>query len=138
MRLLCSTSAFRRMRMSQVFFNPVATLLRVPVTQRLSAGPTALRRINMQTTEIIADNQVGDSEPLLKSYTVLIADEHPIVREGLATMINRRPDMRVVAEAANGREAVEKFVAHSPDVALLELRMPFMDGIQTVISIREK
>jgi two-component system NarL family response regulator len=126
------------MRMSPVFFNPVATLLRVPVTQRLSAGPTALRRINMQTTEIIADNQVGDSEPLLKSYTVLIADEHPIVREGLATMINRRPDMRVVAEAANGREAVEKFVAHSPDVALLELRMPFMDGIQTVISIREK
>jgi two-component system NarL family response regulator len=87
----------------------------------------------MQTTEIIVDNQVGDSEPLLKSYTVLIADEHPIVREGLATIINRRPDMRVVAEAANGREAVEKFVAHSPDVALLELRMPLMDGIQTVI-----
>ena len=126
------------MRMSPALFNPVATLLRVPVTQRLSVGPTTLRRINMQNTEIIVDNQVGDSEPLRKSYTVLIADEHPIVREGLATMINRRPDMRVVAEAANGREAVEKFVAHSPDVALLELRMPLMDGIQTVISIREK
>jgi two-component system NarL family response regulator len=92
----------------------------------------------MQTTEIIVDNQVGNSEPLLKSYKVLIADEHPIVREGLATMINRRPDMRVVAEAANGREAVEKFLAYSPDVALLELRMPLMDGIQAVISICEK
>ena len=71
----------------------------------------------MQTTKTTVNDQVEDHEPLLEPDTVLIADQHPVGREGLATMINRRPDMRVVAEAANGREAVEKFVAHSPDVA---------------------
>src|ERR1700761_4364835 len=89
----------------------------------------------MQTTTISANDTVGDSESLFTKYTVLIADEHPIVREGLATLINRRSDMRVVAEAANGREAVDKFIAHSPDIALLELRLPLMDGVEAVISI---
>jgi two-component system NarL family response regulator len=77
----------------------------------------------------------GSSASLLEAYTVLIADDLPIVREGLATLINRRSDMRVVAEAANGREAVEKFIAHSPDIALLELRLPLMDGVEAIISI---
>jgi two-component system NarL family response regulator len=92
----------------------------------------------MQTTKIMVNDTVPDSESLLKVYTVLIADDHPIVREGLATLINRRSDMRVVAEAADGREAVEKFVAYSPDIALLELRLPLMDGVETVMSICEK
>ncbi len=92
----------------------------------------------MQTTKIMVDDTVWESESLLKVYTVLIADDHPIVREGLATLINRRSDMRVVAEAADGREAVEKFVAYSPDIALLELRLPLMDGVETVMAIREK
>jgi DNA-binding NarL/FixJ family response regulator len=69
---------------------------------------------------------------------VLIADDLPIVREGLARLINSRSDMQVVAEAANGREAVDKFITHSPDIALLELRLPLMDGVQAVISICER
>jgi two-component system, NarL family, response regulator len=89
----------------------------------------------MQITKIMANDTVRDSGSLLKVYTVLIADDHPIVREGLATLINRRSDMRVVAQAANGQEAVEKFIAHSPDIALLELRLPLMDGVEAVISI---
>jgi DNA-binding NarL/FixJ family response regulator len=89
----------------------------------------------METNKIFAKNTMRDSEPLLKVCTVLIADHHPIVREGLAALINRRSDMRVVAEAANGREAVEKFIVHSPDIALLEFRMPLMDGVEAVISI---
>jgi two-component system NarL family response regulator len=92
----------------------------------------------MQTAKIMVNDTVRDSESLLKVYTVLIADDHPIVREGLATLINRRSDMRVVAEAADGREAVEKFVAYCPDIALLELRLPLMDGVETVMSICEK
>ena len=68
---------------------------------------------------------------------VLIADDHPLVREGLVAVIDRQSDMRVVAEAGNGREAVEKFVEVRPDVALLDLRMPIMDGIEAVMSIYE-
>lgn len=70
--------------------------------------------------------------------SVLIADDHLVVREGLAALINRRPDMTVIAEASNGREAVELFLLHRPDVALLDLRMPEMDGVDVIIAIREQ
>jgi two-component system NarL family response regulator len=69
---------------------------------------------------------------------VLIADEHPIVREGLIAVINRASDMQVVAEASNGDEAAEKYLELAPDVALLELRLPNMDGVETVTSICAK
>ena len=92
----------------------------------------------MQTTQMITRDTADSSASLHEVNTVLIADHHPVVREGLATLINRRSDMRVVAEAANGREAVEKFLAHSPDIALLELRLPIMDGVEAVMSICEK
>jgi len=72
------------------------------------------------------------------SLTVLVADDHPVVREGLITIINRQPDMHVIAEAANGREAVDRFVAQRPDVALIDLRMPGIDGVEAVIEIWEK
>ncbi len=73
-----------------------------------------------------------------RPLTILIADDHPMVREGLSAVINRQSEMRVVAEAGNGHEAVEKFVALRPDVALLDLRMPMMDGIEAVMSIYER
>jgi two-component system NarL family response regulator len=92
----------------------------------------------MKTTQIMTHDTAESSASLPEVLTVLIADDHPVVREGLATLINRRSDMRVVAEAANGREAVEKFLAHSPDIALLELRLPIMDGVESVMSICEK
>ena len=69
---------------------------------------------------------------------VLVADDHPVVREGLAALINRRPDMAVVAEASTGQEAVEQFLLHRPDVALLDLRMPEMDGVEVIAAIREQ
>jgi two-component system, NarL family, response regulator len=70
--------------------------------------------------------------------TVLVADDHPVVREGLTAVINRQQDMHVIAQAANGREAVDRFLAECPDVALIDLRMPGMDGIEAVIKICEK
>jgi two-component system, NarL family, response regulator len=70
--------------------------------------------------------------------TILIADDHPVVREGLIAVIKRQSDMRVIAEARNGQEAVEMFFAQRPDVSLLDLRMPLMDGIEVVMSIRER
>lgn len=73
-----------------------------------------------------------------KSFTVLVVDDHPVVREGLIALINRCPEMRVIGEASNGQEAVEQFLAQRPDIALLDLRMPIMGGIEAVTAIREK
>ena len=67
---------------------------------------------------------------------ILIADDHPVVREGLAAMIERRPDMTVVAEAATGREAVAAYRAAQPDVVLMDLRMPDMTGVEAIGAIR--
>jgi two-component system NarL family response regulator len=71
-------------------------------------------------------------------FTLLVADDHPVVREGVVSLISRQTDMTVIAEANNGREAVEKFLAYLPNVCLLDLRMPEMDGIEAAIAIREK
>lgn len=59
---------------------------------------------------------------------VMLADDHPIVCLGLATMIDSQPDMTVVAQAGNGREAVEMFELNTPDVTLMDLRMPDKTG----------
>ncbi|HET7077103.1 MAG TPA: response regulator transcription factor [Chloroflexia bacterium] len=67
---------------------------------------------------------------------VLIADDHPVVREGVAAMIERRPDMTVVGEAATGREAVAAYRAARPDVVLMDLRMPDMTGVEAIGAIR--
>lgn len=67
---------------------------------------------------------------------VLIADDHVTVREGLAAIIGRQPDMSMVAEAATGKEAVELWQHHRPDVGLLDLRMPELDGILALSAIR--
>ncbi|BAC89624.1 response regulator transcription factor [Gloeobacter violaceus] len=69
---------------------------------------------------------------------ILIADDHPVVRQGLAAMIDRQAAMRVVAEAADGREAVTRYREHLPDVALMDLRMPAMDGVEAIVAIRSE
>jgi len=67
---------------------------------------------------------------------VLIADDHSVVREGLVSLIGRRADMAVVGEASNGREAVDLWKKHQPDVTLLDLRMPELDGVGAIKEIR--
>ena len=67
---------------------------------------------------------------------VLIADDHVTVREGLAAMIGRQSDMRVVGEATDGRAAVGQWRKHRPDVTLLDLRMPALDGVAALEQIR--
>jgi two-component system, NarL family, response regulator len=69
---------------------------------------------------------------------VVIADDHPIVREGLGALVNSQQDMKVVGEAANGKQAVEQFFLRSPDVMLLDLRMPEMDAVEAMDAILEK
>jgi two-component system NarL family response regulator len=70
------------------------------------------------------------------SLRVLVADDHPVVRVGLTTIVNAQPGMTVVGEARNGREAIELYRAHRPDVLLLDLRMPVLSGLDAVQAIR--
>jgi len=69
---------------------------------------------------------------------VLVADDHVTVLEGLVAIIGRQADMTVVAQASNGREAVDLWQKHHPDVALLDLRMPLLDGVRVIEEIRRK
>jgi DNA-binding NarL/FixJ family response regulator len=69
---------------------------------------------------------------------ILIADDHPVVRNGLRGAVASEPDIEVCAEASNGREAVERAVRESADVVLMDLRMPEMDGVQAIASLREQ
>jgi DNA-binding NarL/FixJ family response regulator len=73
-----------------------------------------------------------------KKIRVLIADDHVTVLEGLAAMIGRQPDMVVVAEAADGREAIDLWITHRPEVTLLDLRMPKLDGVGAIEEIRKR
>jgi two-component system NarL family response regulator len=74
----------------------------------------------------------------VERISVLIADDHVTVREGLAAIIGRQPDMVVAGEAAHGRDAVELWRKHHPDVALLDLRMPVLDGVGAIEEIRRQ
>ncbi|MHB9106284.1 MAG: response regulator [Armatimonadota bacterium] len=71
-----------------------------------------------------------------KPLKMLIVDDHPVVREGLAALIDSSTDMTVVATASNGREAVEQYLQYLPDVTLMDLRMPEMDGVDAITAIR--
>jgi DNA-binding NarL/FixJ family response regulator len=71
-----------------------------------------------------------------KPITILIVDDHPLLREGIAAVIQGEADMLVVAEACNGREAIELFNTHHPDITLMDLMMPEMDGVVATEAIR--
>ena len=67
---------------------------------------------------------------------ILVADDHPIVREGVAALVGGQPDLSIVGQASNGREAIQLFRAHHPDVVLMDLQMPEMNGLDALIAIR--
>jgi DNA-binding NarL/FixJ family response regulator len=66
---------------------------------------------------------------------ILVVDDHPLLRQGIASLIADEPDMSLVAEAANGREAIQQFRAHRPDVTLMDLQMPEMNGLDAMMTI---
>jgi len=69
---------------------------------------------------------------------VLVADDHPLLRDGIAALLLNQPDLQLVAEASNGSEAIDAFRRHHPDVTLMDLQMPEMNGLDTILTIREE
>ena len=68
---------------------------------------------------------------------ILAVDDHPLLRDGIASVIEGQADMQLVAEAANGREAVDVCLLHRPDITLMDIQMPVMNGIDATVAIRE-
>src|ERR1700730_7778982 len=69
---------------------------------------------------------------------ILAVDDHPIVRQGIAGLISIQSDMVLVGEASNGRDAIQQFRTHHPDITLMDLQMPTMNGIDSLIAIRNE
>ena len=73
-----------------------------------------------------------------KTIRILAADDHPLLREGIVSLIANQPDLVLVGEASTGREAIEKHRSLRPDVTLMDLQMPDIHGIDAIMSIREE
>src|SRR5512146_1997261 len=80
--------------------------------------------------------QMGAAPVRPPAIRVLIAEDHTVVRNGLVSIINQQDDMHIVAEAGNGREVVALWRQHRPDVTLMDLRMPELDGVTAIYEIR--
>ena len=76
-------------------------------------------------------------DKLVEKIKVMVVDDHPLMRVGVASIVNARSDMTVVAQAGTGEEAVTLFFKHKPDVTLMDLRLPGMSGVDSIRSIRE-
>jgi DNA-binding NarL/FixJ family response regulator len=74
----------------------------------------------------------------LSPIRILVVDDHPVVRQGVAALVGGQPDMSIVGQASNGREAIQQFRAHHPDVVLMDLQMPEMNGLDALIAIRDE
>src|SRR4051812_41474660 len=77
-------------------------------------------------------NRLRGSTMKPSAIRLVIADDHPVVRDGVAAIIKQQADLKIVAEASNGREAIAAYEAQQPDIVLLDLRMPDMDGIKVI------
>ena len=71
-----------------------------------------------------------------KSIRILAVDDHALLREGIAALVGGQPDMEIVAEASDGREALKQFRTHQPDITLMDIQMPEMNGVDAIIAIR--
>ena len=86
---------------------------------------------NMQPSTVI------ESEYKPKRIRIVLADDHPIVRDGLRKLLTLEEDIEVVGEASDGREVVQVIQDTSPDILILDLRMPYMDGLATLQALQQ-
>jgi DNA-binding NarL/FixJ family response regulator len=92
-------------------------------------------------------NPLAASQPIKRTATmgaagnrirILLVDDHPIMREGISAVLSTEPEMTLVAEASNGREAIEQFRVHRPDITFMDLQMPVMNGTDAILAIRKE
>ena len=88
------------------------------------------------TVGIVTDPRPGDDPSAAAPIRVMVVDDHPLLREGIAAVLEQQPDMLLVAEATDGAQAIERFRETRPDVTLMDLQMPNMHGIDTIAAIR--
>src|SRR5215467_6575328 len=79
------------------------------------------------------DRRMSEGQEAIR---ILAVDDHPLFRSGIAAILATQPDMNLVAEASNGREGVQQFRAHRPDITLMDLQMPEMNGLDAMMAIR--
>ena len=77
------------------------------------------------------------TETAVKTIKIMCVDDHPLIRKGIGSILANEPDMELVAEASDGIEAIAAYREHKPDVTLMDLRLPNMDGIAATMAIRQ-
>jgi DNA-binding NarL/FixJ family response regulator len=104
---------------------------------RLDETLRMTRPIDVETPDARRQSQEGKKRMIDQtSIRILTVDDHPLFREGLATVIKDQPDMLLISEASSGREAIQRFREYRPDVTLMDLRLPDVSGIDAMIAIR--
>jgi DNA-binding NarL/FixJ family response regulator len=102
----------------------------------LGISPPLQSRIERSSSQagLFGKRMSSDRSPI----RILIVDDHALLREGIAALVNAESDMKLVAEACNGQEAIEQFRSNRPDVTLMDLQMPALNGIDAIIGIRNE
>src|SRR5258708_18557220 len=95
-------------------------------------------RIAMKQEYLPTRGSVSRRTKRARMTRVLCADDHPVMRDGLIAIIGTEPDMRVIDEAGDGREAITKYRQHQPDIVVMDLRMPNLGGVEATVQIRSE